>query len=331
VLGDPMRRIADDAARIARGELTAAQVVAANGEVWAVTAGFARMKDRLVGLVQQLKRASERTGGATATLLGSSRQYEQGAGQQAAALNETSATTEELAHSARQIASNATAVLQIADGTLQAADAGRESSEAFAAAVERMRRENRLISDAVERLKGRVQQIHRVVEVINGVADRSDLLALSAELEGTRAGEVGRGFSLVATEMRRLAENVLESTAEVEELIGEIREATLVTTHATQRGSQLAEASMVIADEVARALGDVGELARETSRAVRSISMATQQQQTGTDQLAEAMADILSVTQQNLNATRALAEVNQRLGALSRNLDAAVGRFRIVA
>ena len=72
----------------------------------------------------------------------------------------------------------------------------------------------------------RVQQIGKIVEFINGVADKSDLLALNAELEGTKAGEVGRGFSLVAAEMRRLAENVLESTKEIEGLIEEIREAT---------------------------------------------------------------------------------------------------------
>ena len=86
------------------------------------------------------------------------------------------------------------------------------------------------------RLNKRVQQIGKVVEFINEIADKSDLLALNAELEGTKAGEVGRGFSLVAAEMRRLAENVITSTRAIEQLIEEIRDATNAAVMATEAG-----------------------------------------------------------------------------------------------
>lgn len=327
VIVRPMQKLAAQARRVAQGDLSRPQVIAADGEVWLVTGVFARLHERLAVLVGQLTRAGASLASATSTLHQTSARYEATAAEQAAALNQTSATTEELAHSARQIASSAASVQDLAQRTLEAAENGQDDANAFQAAVERMKQDNRSIAGAVERLQRRVQQIGRIVELINTVADRSDLLALSAELEGSRAGDVGRGFSLVGAEMRRLAENVLESTAEVEELIAEIRDATMTTAEATHNGSVLTEGSTGLAAEVTHALSRVGELARETSHQVRTISLATQQQQSGTDQLAETMADILAGTQQSLAATRQLGSANSRLVELAAALRSVVGRF----
>jgi methyl-accepting chemotaxis protein len=302
-------------------------VIAADGEVWRVTSVFGQLHERLAGLVDKVLQAGAHVRTATDSLQRTSTRSDATAAEQAAALNETSATTEELARSARQIAASAGSVHELARRTLEAAQEGQHDAAAFQAAVDRMKQDNRSIAGAVDRLQRRVQQIGRIVELINAVADRSDLLALSAELEGTRAGEVGRGFSLVGAEMRRLAENVLESTAEVEELIAEIRDATVRTAEATERGSHLTERGTALADEVTFSLLRVTELAEETSNQVRTITLATQQQQSGTDQLAEAMGEILAGTQTELATAQRLAEVNQRLLGLSSSLQTAVGRF----
>lgn len=323
----PMQRLADEARRVAAGELDAPRVVAADGEVWRVTSVFAQLHERLAGLVRKVVDAGAHVHTATDSLQRTSSRSEATAAEQAAALNETSATTEELARSARQIAASAGSVLELARRTLEAAEQGQTDATAFQAAVDRMKQDNKSIAGAVERLQRRVQQIGRIVELINAVADRSDLLALSAELEGTRAGEVGRGFSLVGAEMRRLAENVLESTAEVEELIAEIRDATVRTADATERGSHLTERGTALADEVTGSLAKVAELALETSNQVRAITLSTQQQQSSTDQLAEAMAEILAGTQHELQGSQQVSLVNQRLLGLSTSLQAVVGRF----
>lgn len=328
-LADPLRRLADEANRLSRGELGPPKFIAAEAETWAVTSGFTLMQARLYDAVQQLQGAGQRIGVTTDRLLGTSARYESGAAEQAASLNETSATTEELAQSARQISQNATAVTEIAEKTLGAVRAGQQAAEDFARAVERMKHDNRAITDAVVRLQKRVQQIGRIVEFINTVADRSDLLALSAELEGTKAGDVGRGFTLVASEMRRLAENVIESTNEIEELITEIRDATRNTVSATEEGLARTEGGMALAGDVTRSLDTVVDMARRTSDAVRAITLATQQQQTGTDQLAEAMADILGITQQGLAATRQLTSANQDLMGLAKDLHGLVGHFKV--
>ena len=323
----PMQRLADEAQRIARGTLGVPTVIAGDGEVGRVTAVFAQLQQRLVALVGTVLEVGRQLAQATQSLQRTSERAEEGVARQASALNETSATTEELARSARQIAQSAASVQGLAHRTLAAAEGGKRDATAFQAAVERMRQDNQSIAAAVDRLQRRAQQIGRIVELINTVADRSDLLALSAELEGTRAGDVGRGFSLVGAEMRGLAENVLESTAEVEELIAEIRDATLKTAEATERGKTLMAHGTSLADAVTASLVEVARLALQTSNEVRTITLGTQQQQSSTDQLAEVMSEVLAGSRTGVDTSRRLAEVNARLLTLSSSLLALVRRF----
>ena len=218
---------------------------------------------------------------------------------------------------------------EIASRTLGAAQTGQDSATEFNKSMSRVRQDNQAIADSVLKLAKRVQQIGKIVSFINGVADRSDLLALNAELEGTKAGEVGRGFSLVASEMRRLAENVIESTREIEEIIEEIREATDAAVQATEAGVQVTDRGSSLAVDVSKSLEDIVSLAERTSGSVRAISLATQQQTTGTDQLAEAMSDILKVTQQSLTGSRETSAANADLATLSRELKEVVDRFQV--
>jgi len=329
LLGRPLRELSSEARRIAEGDLASPRVVPAEDEIWDVSAAFTTMRAHLADVMSQLQRAGAQISATTEEILSTSGRYEAGAADQASSLDETSATTEELARSARQIAENAGSVAEIAHRTLGAAQQGQGSAEAFLGSMARMRQDNGAIASAVVRLNKRVQQIGKIVEFINGVADKSDLLALNAELEGTKAGEVGRGFSLVAAEMRRLAENVLESTKEIEGLIEEVREASAAAVSATEGGVRAVETGTNLAQQVSESLRQIVDLAGQTSDSVRSISLATQQQQTGTDQLADTMADILRVTHQSLNATKQVGTANTDLLVLARDLRGVVERFQI--
>jgi methyl-accepting chemotaxis protein len=330
-LSEPLRAISEDATRIAKGDLRPPWVIPAEDEVWAASAAFVQMQAQLGQALAQMRRAGEQISTTTEQLVATSTEQESGADEQSSSLNETSATTEELARSAQQIAGNAESVAGIAERTFAAAQGGQRNAAAFLTAMQRMKQDNQSIADAVVRLNKRVQQIGKVVEFINEIADKSDLLALNAELEGTKAGEVGRGFSLVAAEMRRLAENVIRSTRTIEQLIEEIRDATHAAVMATEAGLKTTEAGTLLAAQVDESLSLILELARQTSHAVRSISLATQQQQTGTDQLAAAMGDILRVTEQNAAATKQMVAANSDLSTLARALKLVVERFQLAA
>lgn len=326
---DPLRRIADEATRIAHGEIGSVRVIPCEDEAWSVASAFTLTHARLADVLVQLRRAGLQIGSTTRQIVATSGRYEAGAAEQAVSLKETAATTDDLALSARQVAESASSVADMAQRTLVAAQAGQTSATAFQSSMVRMREDNQAISSSVVKLSKRVQQIGRIVELIHSVADRSDLLALNADLEGTRAGEVGRAFSLVAAEIRRLAENVMESTQEIEGLIDEIREATQAAVASAEMGLATTDNGAVLAESVAESLRTIVEIAGRTSDAVRAISLATLQQQGGTGQFAEAMADILRVTEQALQAIQEVTGAQAELSALAEDLRGVVEGFRV--
>lgn len=328
-LAERLQAVASQARALGASSSTSDRVVIAEDELWAASAAFSGMHGQLTEAIGRLKSAGLSISSTVDQLVATSRQQRDGATAQAAALSETSATTEELARSARQISANSAEVAQIAEQTLSVAQDGKSGAEHFAGSMAKAREDNQAIADAVVRLNKRVQQIGKVVEFIDGVADKSDLLALNAELEGTKAGEVGRGFSLVAAEMRRLSESVMDSTHKIGRLIEEIRDATNAAVMATEAGVKAAHEGTGLAERAATSLSEIVQLAGKTSDAARAISLATQQQQTGTDQLAEAMAELLRATESGGEATRQIAEANTDLSTLAHELKTVVERFEV--
>jgi methyl-accepting chemotaxis protein len=170
----------------------------------------------------------------------------------------------------------------------------------------------------VVRLNKRVQQIGKVVEFINEIADKSDLLALNAELEGTKAGSravASRWWPRRCAGWRRTC---CPPRWAIERLIDEIRDCHPGGGDGDGGWPEDDGPGASLAAQVDQSLGLILELARQTSHAVRSISMATQQQQMGTDQLASAMGDILRVTEQNGDATKQMVTANADLSTLAR-------------
>jgi methyl-accepting chemotaxis protein len=131
------------------------------------------------------------------------------------------------------------------------------------------------VDDAIAKLSKRVERIGTVVEVIDEIADRSDLLALNAALEGAKAGDAGRGFSIVAAEMRRLAENVMESTKEIKNLITEIREATHAAKEASDGNKKMAGEGEKLGGNAMQSVTGILSGIQETSDAARVIHLAT--------------------------------------------------------
>ncbi|MEW5740320.1 MAG: methyl-accepting chemotaxis protein [Myxococcota bacterium] len=324
VLGAPLAELAKETERLARGEYGQPRLVPGEFETWAAAGGIALLEVELANTTRRVAEATSSIVTSTTDLSSGRSEHLSAAEEQSAALAATTATTEELARSARQIALNAQRVSELARGTLDAARAGKSSADAFTGAMQQVREGNQAIADSVVRLNKRVQQVGRIIEFINGIADKSDLLALNAELEGNKAGEVGRGFSLVAAEMRRLAESVMHSTAEIARLIEEIRDATNAAVMATEAGVKATDAGAALAQRVSEGLARIVEFANLSSDAMQSISLATGQQQAGTDQLVASMADILNSTRAAADASRAMESTHAELLVVTKELDGAV-------
>lgn len=317
ILGDPLKELAAETERLARGDHGQLRFVPGEHETFAAAGAIAVMESQLVELLGRLGHAAGDLSGATGALSGH-------AGGRVQNLDAASSTTGELARSARDIAANAQRVSELAKETFTAARVGRDGADGFMAAMVQVREGNQAIADSVVRLNKRVQQVGKIIEFINGIADKSDLLALNAELEGNKAGEVGRGFSLVAAEMRRLAESVMQSTREIGGLIDEIRDATNAAVMATEAGVKATDAGGALAQKVGEGLSRIVDYANQSADAMQSISLATSQQQAGTDQLVGAMSEIVQSTDASGHASRDMRAAHDQLISLARDLEKTV-------
>jgi methyl-accepting chemotaxis protein len=283
--------------------------------------GFGKVIETLRTFVREMNEAALRLSSSANQVLAASTQHETSSTEQAAAIHETTATMEELKHASAQIAENAGSVARVAEETLGAARAGRGAIGEFIEAMQQIRSDGVAVADSIAKLSKRVERIGTVVEVIDEIADRSDLLALNAALEGSRAGEAGKGFSIVAAEMRRLAENVMESTKEIKNLITEIREATAAAASAAEASKEATESGEKLGAVAAQAVEGILAGVQETSDAARVINLATQQQRTATEQVVASMAEIEDVTRQTTQASKqatgAAAELSQLAGRLA--------------
>ncbi|MBJ6762407.1 methyl-accepting chemotaxis protein [Myxococcaceae bacterium JPH2] len=308
-------------ALVREGDLSRWNTTTEDPQLGPLLEGFGKVIETLRTFVREINEAALRLSSSANQVLAASTQHETSSTEQAAAIHETTATMEELKHASAQIAENAGSVARVAEETLGAARAGRGAIGEFIQAMQQIRSDGVAVADSIAKLSKRVERIGTVVEVIDEIADRSDLLALNAALEGSRAGEAGKGFSIVAAEMRRLAENVLDSTKEIKNLITEIREATAAAAGAADASKSATESGEKLGAVAAQAVEGILSGVQETSDAARVINLATQQQRTATEQVVASMAEIEDVTRQTTQASKqatgAAAELTQLAGRLA--------------
>jgi methyl-accepting chemotaxis protein len=316
-------------ALVTRGDLTTfAWAPAGDAVIDPLLDGFSRVIETLRVFVREINEAALRLSSSANEVLAASTQHESSSTEQAAAIHETTATMEELKHASAQIAENAGAVARVAEETLNSARSGRGAIAEFIHAMQQIRADGMAVSESITKLLRRVERIGSVVEVIDEIADRSDLLALNAALEGSRAGEAGRGFSIVAAEMRRLAENVLDSTKEIKNLIAEIREATAAAASAADASRTATDQGEKLGSVAASAVEGILAGVQETSDAARVINLATQQQRTATEQVVASMGEIEDVTRQTTQASKQATSAAAELTQLASRLSELIRRFK---
>jgi methyl-accepting chemotaxis protein len=240
---------------------------------WVVSGTIAQP---MLELAEKLTRLSQ-------DLAGLARSQETASTQQVSAIDQTRGTMEVMLASAQQIADSSSAVLGNAERTVNG---------------------NRDVAHRIKELNNHAERVAEILAVIMQVADRTDLLALNAALEGTKAGEAGRGFTLVAAEMRRLAESVMESVAGIRRLMNDMRSASQSAVQAGQEGIALSE---------------------ETSRSARDIAQVTQQQRKATEQVGRSMDDMAATVSEAIASTRQTASTAQDLVDAALGLDQLVG------
>ncbi|HET7503037.1 MAG TPA: methyl-accepting chemotaxis protein [Kofleriaceae bacterium] len=209
---------------------------------------------------------------------------------------------------AHQQTAGVTEVSRTMDSLLAAANHVTETTMGVLARAERTRETTSRMAERITEMSAHAGRIGMILDVIREIADRSDLLALNASLEGAHAGEAGRGFALVAGEMRKLAERVTISVADTQKLVGDVRASVSAAALVTEESTRLAEG---------------------TAESAHQINLVTQQQRSGTEQAGQNMRDVAVTITQSLAATQQIRSLAEDLKLQADNLTRLVARFRL--
>jgi methyl-accepting chemotaxis protein len=258
-----------------------------------------------------------------------SRQQASSATEQSAAVTQTTVTVEELAATAAQIAETADAVARAATETMQLAAGGRAAVVTSVQAMDRI--SDRVVSIAASSsgLGERIQEVGRILELIDDLSDQTNLLALNAAIEAARAGEHGRGFAVVAAQVRTLAERAQDSTSRIQAIVSEIRTHAQATIAASEEGAREVQEGGRAVRDVAAALDMIEDKVDETTAAAREISIATQQQRSASDQVVIAMTQVSETARQVAVGSKQGAGAAAGLASLAGEMQESIASFSV--
>ena len=325
-----MHEMADALDRAANGELAVELPVDFDDAQLTVLAeAFDRTLGRLRSLVGQAQDNGARLSQAASQLRATAAQQAGSATEQSAVVAETTATIEELAATAAQIAETAQSVARYAQDTLHLTDDGRVAVRDSVAAMERISGRVDFIATSTAGLGEKINEVGRILEMIDDLSEQTNLLALNAAIEAARAGEHGRGFAVVASEVRKLAERARESTAQIQAIVAEVQTHTRATVLASEEGAREAANGAGLANGAVAALDRIADMVDETTTASEEISIATQQQRSASEQVVVAMTQVSEVSRQYTQGSKETAAASAEIAHLATTMQQSIATFTV--
>ena len=249
--------------------------------------------------------------------------------EQSASVSEITSTMEEFSATSKQIAEHSNAVVGIASRALETTKKGAEAVESVMSKMKAIHDDNMSNTSEIVELGMKSKEISKVMEIINNIADQTKLIAFNAALEASSAGEAGKRFGVVAAEIRRLADSVMESTGDIDAKINEIQQAINRLVIVSEKGSKRIEEGLDLSNQTADLLADIVSGAKSTANAAKQISLSTQQQETAGDQVLEALKEIDAGARQTSISISQISSSASDLKRLSENLVGLVKKFKL--
>src|ERR1700684_2522076 len=313
--------------QVARGDLNIRGKVS-NDALGNVVDSVNFMLDNFTKVLERVRKAAVDVSTSANQILEAADDMTAGATQQDQEITNTSSAVEELTVSMKQVSNNAEASAEAARRALDAAEQGNRAVRDTLEGMQRIRASVQATAKKIKSLGDRSLEISEIINVINDITEQTNLLALNAAIEAARAGEAGRGFAVVADEVRKLAEHSRSATKDIAALIKAIQAETNEAVVVMEEGTKEVESGATLADQAGRALDAISNVVRQSAELVQEISLASKQQVRGTEGVAHAMQIISSITRQTSNGTRGPVATVSQLVKLSDQLNEALAQFR---
>ncbi|WP_407807145.1 methyl-accepting chemotaxis protein [Pseudomonas kielensis] len=323
-LGDLVRQ----AEALGAGDLSVRLNVSSHDEIGQLARAFNQMSEALSTMVEHIRKASQEVNSRAQALSGLSSGAYEGMEQQSGEITSMAGAVEEFSATSLNIADNMGNTERLAQENAQQTRIGRTSMDEASSSLEQIAGALNSTATVINTLGQRSQEIGGIVGVITSIAEQTNLLALNAAIEAARAGEQGRGFAVVADEVRSLASRTRQATDEISSMINSIQQETGNAISTMEQGNLLMQEGLSRNANVAAALARIDEQSRSAGQQFAAITTATQEQSSTATLLSSNLQSIAMANSEQRQVVSNLAVTAKELEKLAQDLRQEVDRFR---
>ncbi len=285
--------------------------------------------DELRKVVSDINATTGEVAGATQAAQAISQRLYQASQRQSGEIQRSSALVLQMAQSINEVSASATQGAKVAEQSLNVAEKGSLAVQNQIAGMNEIRAQIQESSKRIKRLGESSQEIGEIVELISDITEQTNVLALNAAIQAASAGEAGRGFTVVAEEVQRLAERSAEATKQIEALVRAIQADTQDAVNAMEKTTQGVVEGTRLSDAAGQALSEISRVSRDLASLVGNISVQTQTQSASVSEVTRGMQDILAVTEETSRGTQQTNVSIEELGRLAQTLRSSVAGFKV--
>ncbi len=325
----PISQALGAAEEIAEGNLTRPIKVDGNDEAGRLLAAMAKMQDKLRDTLQRISGSATQLASAAEELNAVTDESARGLTQQNNEIEQAATAVNEMTSAVEEVARNAVSTSEASRNATTSAGDGRDLVQETVSAIERMSGDVQATATLIGDLANESRDIGKVLDVIRGLADQTNLLALNAAIEAARAGEAGRGFAVVADEVRALAHRTQQSTSEIERMIGSIQAGTEHAVDSMRNSTERAESTLNIAKGAGMSLDTINTAIVEINERNLVIASAAEEQAQVAREVDRNLVNIRDLSVQSATGASQTSAASSELSRLAVDLNGMVGRFRL--